>query len=364
MRTPVPRRAAHTCPQIPAAALLLIGALAAGSAFGQDDAMPSAAPQATRVPPALPGAEELGAVRIDPALRRLLQRLDDDAFAVREEAMNALLAARVDVRRLCALLAEDNLSAEQRCRLLLLLHRQLILAPRGALGISMVARSDDPGGIEVLDLVDGMPSQRVLRIGDRITRIDGRRVRSGDELIILVQAKQPGNETTLTVMREKRDEEGRLVRDVEGRRAYETLNVVIELGSSAELANPNSALALRQGPVEAAREAEMNEAMRRYAPRPRQLALRDESEGANFIASAQATPTVRSAGDARRLLQDLQIQLILIAEGRLERDDALTETWRRQLLMLEVLSLNRDLPESERAAVRAIADRFAELIAQ
>ena len=360
MRMPVPRRAAHHCPGIRPAALLLIGALAAGPAFGQDIARP----QPTRVPPALPGPEELTAVRIDPALRRLVQRLDDDAFAVRQEAMNALLAAQVDARRLCALLAEDDLSAEQRCRLLLLLHRQLILAPRGALGISMVARSDDPGGIEVIDLVEGMPSQRVLQIGDRITRIDGRHVRSGDELIILVQAKQPGDEATLTVMREKRDEEGRLVRDAEGRKAYQSLNVVIELGSSAELVSPNPALALRTGPVEAAREAEMNEAMRRYAPRPRQLALRHEGEGADFIASAQSTPTVRSAADARRLLQELQIQLILIAERRLARDEALTETWRRQLEALEALSRSRDLPESERAAVKAIAERFAELTAQ
>jgi hypothetical protein len=353
----VRRRAGHRSPGIRAAALLLAGALAAGPAFGQD----SARPQETRVPPALPGPGELSAVRIDPALRRLVQRLDDDAFAVREEAMNALRAADVDADRLCALLAGDNLSAEQRCRLLLLLHRRLVLAPRGALGISMVARSDDPGGIEVIDLVEGMPSQRVLHIGDRITRIDGRGVRSSDELIILIQAKQPGEETTLTVMREKRDEEGRLLRDAEGRKAYETLDLTIELGSSAELRSPDPALALRAGPVEAAREAEMNEAVRRYAPRLRHLALRDENAGSDFIAASRSTSTVRSVGDARRLLQELQIQLILIAEGRLERGDTLTKTWRQQLEVLVALSRNPDLPDAERAAVRAIARRFAEL---
>jgi len=346
-------------PRLGVAALLLAGALMAEA---NAQISPPAAGPALHVPPLLPDRDDLAGLRVDPAVRRLAERLDDASFRTREEAMEALRDAEVDVAQLCALLAEETLSAEQRCRLLMILQRQLIFTPRGALGISMVARPGDPGGVEVLDLVAGMPAQRLLQIGDRITHIDGRRLGGGDELIIVVQAKQPGEVADLTVMREKRDAQGRVLRNDDGRTAYEALQIAVELGSSAALTNPNPALPLRRGPVEVARAAEMDEALRRYAPRPQHVDLRDE-QAADFIASAQAPPPMRDVVDARRTLQNLQIQLILIAEGRLQRDAALRQTWRRQLEAMRELAARNDLPERDRHAVGALADRFAELMA-
>jgi len=352
-------RSGRRWPRRAVAALLLAGVLVAEA---NAQISPPAAGPALHVPPVLPDHDDLAGLRVDPAVRRLAERLDDASFGAREEAMEALRDAEVDVAQLCVLLAEETLSAEQRCRLMMILQRRLIFTPRGALGISMVARPGDPGGVEVLDLVAGMPAQRLLQIGDRITHIDGHRLGSGDELIIVVQAKQPGEVANLTLMREKRDAQGRVLRNDDGRTAYEALQIAVELGSSAALANPNPALPLRRGPVEAARAAEMNEALRRYAPRPQHVDLRD-NHAADFVASAQALPPLREVADARRALQNLQIQLILIAEGRLHRDAALRETWRRQLGAMQELADLTDLPEQDRRAVGALAERFAELIA-
>jgi hypothetical protein len=356
-----PGRDRRRCRRWLIGAMLLAAPLIVDAVCGQNEApRPGGAMQ---VPPALPGQAELRAVRIDPALRRLVRELDDDAFNIRRDAMDELRRSSIDVKQICALLADDDISIEQRCRLLSLLEERLTRAPRGALGISLVGRSDELGGIEVLDLVKGMPSRRALRIGDRITHVDGRPVRRGDELIILIQGKQPGEETILTVLREKRDEEGRVVRNAEGSTAVDELRVAVELGSAADLTNPDPALPLRPGPVEAAREAEMNEAMRRYAPRPVPILLREGAAPPDFIAASSADHALRSVSDARNVLRDLQIQLLLIADGRLDRNETLLRTWRRQLEALEALAGDEALSETDRAAVRAIADRFAELIA-
>jgi hypothetical protein len=348
----------------PILAALLAAAAVVTSVRGQHEATPLRSAPAPQVPPALPDEDALHAVRIGPDLRRLVQRLDDDVFSVREGAMNKLSRSSIDIASICALLAENDVSAEQRCRLLVLLEQRLMGAPRGALGISLVARSDELGGIEVLDLVQGMPSQGALRIGDRITHVDGRPVRRGDDLIILIQAKKPGEETVLTVLREKRDEEGRVVRDPDGRKAVETLRMTLQLGSSADLRTPDPGLLLRPGPIEAAREAEMNEAMRRYAPRPVRIRLRAGAPTAGLIAGSLSGPALRSVDEARNVLQEVQIQLLLIAERRLDRDETLTETWRRKLDALDALAAGEHLTEAQREAVRAIADRMAELIAE
>jgi hypothetical protein len=347
-----------------ALAILLVPAAIAGIVRGQDQTPPTAPGRTMEVPPALPDEDALNAVRIDPDLRRLVQRLDDEAFSVREEAFDALRRSSIDIAQICALLAEDDVAPEQRLRLLMVLEQRLTHGPRGALGISLVTRTDELGGVEVIDIVKGMPSQRALRIGDRITHIDGRPVRLGDDLIILIQGRRPGEETILTVRREKRDEEGRVVRDPEGRKAFDTLRIALELGSSADLTNPDPALVLRPGPVEAAREAEMNEARRRYAPPPTPIRLRAGAAGADFIAAPATGPALRSLADARRVIQELQIQLLLIAEDRLDRDETLRNTWQRQLEALRTLADDEELTQAQRDAVRAIADRFAELIAQ
>ena len=343
-------------------ALLCPALLIIDAACGQAD--PPTPTRAMEVPPRLPAEDKLRAVRLGPDLRRLVRGLDDEAFGIREGALNALRRSPIELDQICALLAGNEISAEQRCRLLLLVQERLMRSPRGALGISLVARSDELGGIEVLDLVEGMPSRRVLRIGDRITHVDGRPVRRGDDLIILIQGRQPGEQTLLTVLRERRDDQGRVVRDADGGTAVDELQVTVELGSASDLTSPDPGLPVRPGPVEAAREAELNEAMRRYAPRPIPIMLHPDATGADFLAGPSSGDALRTVGDARRALRETQIQTLLIADGRLQRDETLMRTWRRRLEALEALAGDEDLSRADRAAVRAIADRFAALIAE
>ncbi|MFD3544076.1 S1C family serine protease [Streptomyces sp. NPDC058655] len=52
---------------------------------------------------------------------------------------------------------------------------------------------------------DGPAARAGMRPGDVITRVDGRRVRGGDELIIKVRALRPGDSLTLTVLRDGRE---------------------------------------------------------------------------------------------------------------------------------------------------------------
>ncbi|MEU6311094.1 trypsin-like peptidase domain-containing protein [Streptomyces sp. NPDC047014] len=55
-------------------------------------------------------------------------------------------------------------------------------------------------------VVAGGPAARAgIRAGDVITKVDGQRVRGGDELIVKIRAHRPGDRLTLTVEREGRD---------------------------------------------------------------------------------------------------------------------------------------------------------------
>ncbi|OKK20723.1 protease [Streptomyces sp. CB00455] len=54
-------------------------------------------------------------------------------------------------------------------------------------------------------VADGPAARAGVRAGDVITKVDGRRVRGADELIIKVRAHRPGDPLTLTVLREGRE---------------------------------------------------------------------------------------------------------------------------------------------------------------
>ncbi|KAB7707956.1 PDZ domain-containing protein [Bacillus aerolatus] len=58
-------------------------------------------------------------------------------------------------------------------------------------------------GVYVLNVFPGMPAEGVLEAGDRIVAVDGKEFRSSRQFIDYIQTKQPGEEVTITVMREK-----------------------------------------------------------------------------------------------------------------------------------------------------------------
>ncbi|WP_420833861.1 S1C family serine protease [Streptomyces antarcticus] len=68
------------------------------------------------------------------------------------------------------------------------------------------ARVGDKGADGKPSVVAGGPGARAgIRAGDVITKVDGQRVRGGDELIIKIRAHRPGDPLTLTVLREGRE---------------------------------------------------------------------------------------------------------------------------------------------------------------
>src|ERR1043165_1917174 len=87
---------------------------------------------------AMPSPEELKQVKVDPALRALVQQLEDPSFAAREEATRKLIEASPDRMQLYAILRPgSDITPEQRYRLLAALRENLVKSPRGAIGISM-----------------------------------------------------------------------------------------------------------------------------------------------------------------------------------------------------------------------------------
>ncbi|WST45431.1 trypsin-like peptidase domain-containing protein [Streptomyces avidinii] len=68
------------------------------------------------------------------------------------------------------------------------------------------ARVGDKGEDGKPSVVAGGPGARAgIRAGDVITKVDGQRVRGGDELIIKIRAHRPGDPLTLTVLRDGRE---------------------------------------------------------------------------------------------------------------------------------------------------------------
>ncbi|MEU9236686.1 S1C family serine protease [Streptomyces subrutilus] len=68
------------------------------------------------------------------------------------------------------------------------------------------ARVGDKGEDGKPAVVAGGPAARAgIKAGDVITKVDGQRVRGGDELIIKIRAHRPGDPLTLTVLRDGRE---------------------------------------------------------------------------------------------------------------------------------------------------------------
>jgi putative serine protease PepD len=70
------------------------------------------------------------------------------------------------------------------------------------LGVS-TEDAENGAGARIAEVRSGTPAERAgLENGDVVTEIDGERVDSADELRLLIDAKQPGDETVLTVRRD------------------------------------------------------------------------------------------------------------------------------------------------------------------
>ncbi|MCH8342621.1 MAG: PDZ domain-containing protein [Planctomycetes bacterium] len=225
-------------------------------------------------PLAFPTRQELASVDVTAQVMALVARLDHPCYREREAATQALHDGRDNRRQLYAVLAREALSAEQRHRLLAVVRQRLLNTPRGALGIRMRFEQPDanqPGEVVIMDLLPGLPAERVLQLGDRITHVDGNPLTARNDLIHRVQARRPGDEVQLVVNRVRRDGDGRPLWNEVRQPQYETLEIGIVLGSAELLKQFGS----RKTEVESMREAEADWAMTFFAPQPALIKFRD-----------------------------------------------------------------------------------------
>ncbi len=233
-------------------------------------------PKTPRVvkPLAFPTRQELASVDVTAQVMALVARLDHPCYREREAATKALQDGRDNRSQLYAVLAREALSAEQRHRLLAVVRQRLLNAPRGALGIRMQfeqPHANQPGGSVIMDLLPGLPAERVLQRGDRITHVDGSHLNARNDLIHRVQARRPGDEVQLVVNRVRRDGDGRALLNEARQPQYETLEIGIVLASAELLKQFDS----RKSDVESKREEEADWAMTLFAPRPALIKFRD-----------------------------------------------------------------------------------------
>lgn len=308
----------------------------------------------------IPPAERLERIEIDPRLRELVSRLNAPEFDVRQRATAEIADGRYPREQIYAMLARDELSIEQRHRLLTVLQETVLNAPRGAVGISMREHRANDGGIEVLvtDLLPGLPAEQVMRIGDRIRAINGRDVESQRDLINRVQVRRPGDTVTMSVRRPKLDPMGREIVDDEGRTEFEMLEIDLTLGSAELLVNPVTGQPQTNSNIELLRRQEVIAAERRFGSSAREIKVDGEwPEVASSAVTAldelvENHPAVRVIREHRRM----------IAEGRLVKNQTIRQHW--QLLLTEVKSrlTDPDLSPDTQQYLERVVQRVAQLI--
>jgi len=221
----------------------------------------------------VPSAADLAQVAIDPDLERLLTRLGDPVYGVREQAMAALVTGDFTNRQLYAALATRPLAAEQRHRLLTVVQDRLLNTPRGAVGIKVDQRFM-PERIVVLELLPDLPARHVLEVGDRITHLDGVPLDGWQEFVDAVQSERPGTKITVSVERPVSGERHRNELDDKAPK-FEMLQIEIELGSTEMLTDPQTGRPQRGGLVWDRRKREAEDAARVWGPQPKPLEIED-----------------------------------------------------------------------------------------
>ena len=136
-------------------------------------------------------------------------------------------------------LSRSGLTQEQRLRVLRAIEIRLLRLPRGALGIRMrteLARFKDQdgvpvSGIEIIELLPGMPAEEQLRVGDIIVSIAGEPIDEPTDVSALIKQHWPGEFLELVVARdEPADEAG-------APRKSSRLQFKVKLASTSQLQN-------------------------------------------------------------------------------------------------------------------------------
>jgi hypothetical protein len=313
------------------------------------------APTTARVNPAAAKATPDAAV--SPELLREVQLLDDPSYQARESAAAKLQDQSIDENQLLSLLAGDELSAEQRYRLVEVLRRRIIDTPRGAVGIRMQSVPPDAFGapieMKVMELLPGLPAERVLQVGDRVMRVDGQPFRSQEDLAVLVQNKKPGEAVQLVIKRMRTDDRGRVMRDANDQPILDIMNVDIVLGSADLLVDPDRMAQLN--PVQRERSMRAQAIVNTFSPTARRVPLHDE-------AALFAMSDPQFDVDAHFAVQSLLLQKQYVADGRMTMSQPLLDYWRSQLAMLKTQAEQPNISDFDRKYLRKVAERYEQVM--
>jgi len=133
----------------------------------------------------------------------IVELLDSPNWAVRESATAQLKRDRnIGLREIEALIRREDVSAEARLRLSNAAKERFMRSTRAAVGMGPLDTSTARMGVSVGRLQSGFDAERVLRVGDRIVRAQGRPVRDWNRFRALILSNDPGDIFEVLVIRD------------------------------------------------------------------------------------------------------------------------------------------------------------------
>jgi hypothetical protein len=292
--------------------------------------------------------ERIREVRPGAAAEQALRDLDAPEYAARERGTRVLLSEGVRDEEVYALLSRPNLSAEQHARLLEAAQRRILDAPRGALGIQMSERFGEDSGVTVTGIIRGMPSEGVLRAGDRIVEINREPVLTTGDLVEIVQNMRPGERVRVAVMRGERDERGRVRADEQGRLLETRVEVEMPLGSAKDLERLGDGNMVTR-PGDGTREIMVFNLRRAFMRVPSALPVERRAD------EAFDTESHPDIVEARKLLARPRDPTL---------DAGVYGMMQARLAQLEAASRAPNLTDPERAWLEAVVARYREIMAE
>ena len=203
----------------------------------------------------------------------------------------------------------------------------------------------------------GLPAEEVLRIGDRITHLDGIRLTSNEDLIRYVQYRQPGDEIQVTIRRPQLV--NREIDDVAQQDTLEftVMTVTLKLGSAELLSRTGVA---GESPVLVERRMQAQSIKRMHAMKARTVSF-DSPLAEEFVFEPQRaleSAEIDRAPEVALLLRQLE----MVNSGQMELTPVLQRTWIDNLNRLRQMSMDPSLSEFQQLYLERIVERYEELI--
>jgi len=135
---------------------------------------------------------------------RMIEALDADDLTTREDATEALTRqvlrpSFVNTSMIHRLIADPDLSPEQRARLILVDRASFAQGPRAAMGIRFA--NSDGTGIGIGETFKKFPSYKVLQAGDVILTAGDEPMVTQDDLRLAILSRDPGELLPVTIQR-------------------------------------------------------------------------------------------------------------------------------------------------------------------